>query len=335
MNRARRRTVFARFFALTCLAMLGVLVGGCAAGGPAWGERTGHLNRVYYLDGRDDRCIVYRDSQAAESPLTLLFVHGLASSKGTWQFVAPEFERDCRVILIDLLGHGDSSKPARHEYSMSAQGDIVRKFILDKNLQDVVIVGCSYGGGTTLEAVLPLFRSDQARRIRGLVLIGAAALDFPPPPAYAMVRCPFLRVLGLVFTTPEGLARELLRTVFWRDNAIPDELLREYTRVYRQPGAILAGVHGGLEIFDELRARRREANRYAAIDCPVLLIWGDHDSVVPPEVMDELAEMLPQARKWIIPDCGHTPQEEQPEQTAAALRRFLHSLLADVQPPVQ
>ncbi|GAG49449.1 unnamed protein product, partial [marine sediment metagenome] len=149
----------------------------------------------FYLDGRDDRRICYRDSRTPNASLTLLFVHGVASSKGTWQFIAPEFEPDHRVILIDLLGHGDSSKPARHEYSMGAQGDLVRKFILEKDLQNVVVVGCSYGGGATLEAVLPLFRSGHTGRIRGLVLIGAAALDFPPPHKYALVKCPFLRAL--------------------------------------------------------------------------------------------------------------------------------------------
>ena len=63
-----------------------VLLGGCAAGPPAWGIRTAHLNRAYYLDGRDDRRIVYRDSQTPDARLTLLLVHGLGSSKGTWQY---------------------------------------------------------------------------------------------------------------------------------------------------------------------------------------------------------------------------------------------------------
>ena len=111
MKRPPYRTRAGHRCALLLCGILGALAGGCASGNPAWGERTRDLNRIFYLDGRDDRQIVYRDTETPAAPLTLLFVHGLSSSKGTWQFVSPAFEQEYRVILIDLLGHGDSSKP--------------------------------------------------------------------------------------------------------------------------------------------------------------------------------------------------------------------------------
>jgi pimeloyl-ACP methyl ester carboxylesterase len=299
---------------------------GCLSGSPPWGERTKDLNRVYCLDGRDDRRIIYRDSETPQAPLTLLFVHGLASNKGTWQFVAPAFEPEYRVILIDLLGHGDSDKPARYEYSMGAQGDLVRKFILEKDLPDLVVIGCSYGGGVTLEALLPLFRAGQAERIRGVVLIGAAALDFKPPPEHALAEIPIFRELVLLCLGPDGLARRLLTQVFWRDDHIPAELIREYARAYRTPGAVRAALYAGLEIVTELRARRHEPGRYAPIDCPVLILWGDHDAIVPQDVMRRLVATLPNARGCVVAACGHTPQEEQPAKTTALVQTFLREL---------
>jgi pimeloyl-ACP methyl ester carboxylesterase len=312
---------------LIVCATAAVLLAGCAAGEPAWGERTRNLNRIYHLDGRDDRRIVYRDTETPDAPLTLLFVHGLASSKATWQYITPGFEHEYRVVLIDLLGHGDSSKPDDYEYSMSAQGDLLRKFILERGLRDVVVIGASYGGGSSLEAVLPLYWGGQGKRVRGIVLLAATGLDFAPPESYKLARCPPLRGLALVFGSPEGFARALLKEVFWRDDRIPEVLVREYARVYHESGAVRVAFQAGIEIFDELRARRRDPQRYAAIGCPVLLLRGDHDRVVPADVAERLAAVLPHAEVKVIADCGHAPQEEQPEETATAIRGFIADCL--------
>ena len=227
--------------------------------------------------------------------------------------------------MVDLLGHGDSSKPRNADYSISAQADILHKFIIEKNLRDLVIVGASYGGGIALETALPLFQSGQGSRVRGLVLVDAAALYFPPPPAFAFVDCPVTRELVLLFSTPDSLARTLLEEVY--QHPVPPEMVHEYARILRQPDAIHATVAAARDLFEELQARRGEECRYSVIDCPVLLVWGEYDRTVPRQVMCDLAAVLPHSRVELVATCGHALEEDCPAPTLAAIT----SLLADVE----
>jgi pimeloyl-ACP methyl ester carboxylesterase len=56
---------------------------------------------------------------------------------------------------------------------------------------------------------------------------------------------------------------------------------------------------------------------------PVLVIWGERDPIVPREIGDRLAAMIPDARLQVIPRAGHQPQWEAPDAFQAALLPFL------------
>ena len=82
-----------------------------------------------------------------------------------------------------------------------------------------------------------------------------------------------------------------------------------------------------MELVTELRARQADTRRYAAIHCPVLLMWGREDEVLPPAGQLQLAEQLPDVRTCPIDDCGHTPHEERAQVVVTELRSFLHRRL--------
>jgi pimeloyl-ACP methyl ester carboxylesterase len=63
--------------------------------------------------------------------------------------------------------------------------------------------------------------------------------------------------------------------------------------------------------------------RLGEISCPALMLWGDHDQFTSASVGLALATAIPKARFVEIPDCGHFPSLEYPEETAAALRHWL------------
>ena len=58
--------------------------------------------------------------------------------------------------------------------------------------------------------------------------------------------------------------------------------------------------------------------------CPVLVIWGDNDQILPLSSGRRLAAELPLATLEILPDCGHIPQEEYPKETAQLILNFLN-----------
>ena len=69
------------------------------------------------------------------------------------------------------------------------------------------------------------------------------------------------------------------------------------------------------------------AKRLGELNLPTLVISGDDDRIVPTEDSIRLAGELPKAELVVIPDAGHVPHEERPDQFLQAVKAFLDSLL--------
>ena len=61
----------------------------------------------------------------------------------------------------------------------------------------------------------------------------------------------------------------------------------------------------------------------ATIRCPTLVLSGDDDQLIPNSLSKEMADGIPGAKLTILSDCGHCPQAERPEATAAALTGWM------------
>src|SRR5262245_58908794 len=99
-------------------------------------------------------------------PLVLL--HGLADSHRTWLRIAPMLARTRRVVMPDLAGHGFSERPDA-SYTLEWHAEIVGKLLSRLKLNDVDLVGHSYGGGVALAM---LTRTRPIIRRLGLVAAG-------------------------------------------------------------------------------------------------------------------------------------------------------------------
>ncbi|MBN2447206.1 MAG: alpha/beta hydrolase [Phycisphaerae bacterium] len=305
-----------------------VTLAGCTQRPMTWNERTAEYDQAFLVDGRTDRRIIFRDVGNPNGKMTLLFVHGLLGSKVQWVFVAPEFRDDYRIVMVDLLGHGGSSKPDDCDYSMSMQAGILRKLILELDLSDLVLVGASYGGGTALELAHDLCISSDRDRLRGVVLLGPAGLHFKPSGAHAFVRSSLWRNLIAALISGPALAQLTLESCYHNDKAIADELLLDHSVRLSDAHARHIGGIAGAQIFTELDARGDAEYRYQDITCPVLIVWGAQDEIVPRKVFTNLHELLPNSTTAEINDCGHAPMFERPGATAAHIRRFVQELQA-------
>lgn len=61
----------------------------------------------------------------------------------------------------------------------------------------------------------------------------------------------------------------------------------------------------------------------ASVDCPTLVIAGADDNVTLPQYTEEIANLIPQSRLVVIPECGHLSTLEQPAATTRALVEWL------------
>lgn len=78
-------------------------------------------------------------------PMVLL--HGITTSSFIWRRLIPALGQDFDVIAIDLLGCGDSDKPAGVDYSILAQARLIRRLLAGLALEKAHFVTHDIGGG--------------------------------------------------------------------------------------------------------------------------------------------------------------------------------------------
>lgn len=250
----------------------------------------------------------------------IILLHGLGASSYSWHKITPELAKTNRVIAIDLKGFGASDKPLDQRYSIFDQAQLIEEYIEENGLSGITLVGHSYGGGVAL--ALALRQKDAGRRdIKRMVLIDSIAYRQPLPIFFQLLQTPVLGELGLSLIPPEVQIERALAIAYYEDAKVKPTTVQHYADPLRTPG----GRHALMETINNLDPAQADklSTRYPELKTPALLLWCDHDKIVPLKYGKRLAGELPNARIEIIEDCGHIPHEEQPEETLAAIQRFL------------
>jgi pimeloyl-ACP methyl ester carboxylesterase len=260
----------------------------------------------------------------------VVFVHGLGSAGYLeWRFNLPVVARSHRVYAPDLPGFGRSDKP-RDGYGIPFFASVLAAYLRGRRLRPV-LVGASMGGRVATEVAL----RDPAS-VERLVLVNALGVVRPNVrPFYPLVVLPgvgegLLRGLreALHRLPPEAIRQHAGRLGVRGDLArVLDEpylaRLRElhadegYPRAYA--GTVRSLARPDASRSDQLVARLAETR------LPVLLIWGEHDRLLPLDRARRAHERLPGSRLVVVRDAGHTPQAERPDEFNDALERFLAS----------
>ncbi|MBT0654638.1 alpha/beta fold hydrolase [Geomobilimonas luticola] len=247
----------------------------------------------------------------------LVLVHGWAASGAFWRFQEPLAE-SCRLVTVDLRGHGRSSSPASG-YGLADLTDDIAALFDELDLTDAVLLGWSLGAQVAL-AAFPHLR----QRLAGLVLIGgtprftlADGYDYGLPPAEP-------RGMGA------GIRRDFQKTMggFFRRMFAAGELSREQeNRLAREiviPGR-LPEPRVALATLDILSTADLR-DTLQAIDLPVLLIHGGADTICLPAASRYMANHLPHARLVEMAGAGHAPFLSRPEECNRLLAAFLETL---------
>lgn len=252
------------------------------------------------------------------SPIVLL--HGLGTTGYTWSRWVPALSGSHVVKVVELKGFGGAPKPRDNRYSPLDQAALLSRWIVQNDLEDLTLVGHSLGGGVALLTTLDLEAGGQGR-IRRLVLLAGIAYPQPLSRYLRLLGTPILGPLVLWALPLETVIRIALRRAYHPSHPISDSHVLAYARPLRTSGGRYALSRSAAQLVTpELESM---TGRYEEISVPTLLLWGRNDPVVPLWVGERLAEALPRGRLEIIPDCGHMPQEERPDETLDWLRRFL------------
>lgn len=261
---------------------------------------------------------LYYEDVGAGPPV--LLIHGFGASTYTWRYITPELARDHRVIAVDLKGFGQSDKPFDERYSVFDQADLLAQFIEEHDLRDLTVVGHSYGGGIALLLALEA-NQRLGNRIAKLVLLDTIAYPQNVPVFFRMLSTPLISHLGVRMVPPSVQTRVALQIAYLDNSKIEDSEVEVYAAPLKTAAGKHAIIHSARQIMPEDLEQISE--RYESIELPTLILWCDHDRIVPIDVGLKLRRTLPNSSLKLVRDCGHMPQEEQPEQTLKLLKGFI------------
>ena len=257
------------------------------------------------------RPVIYRSPGVGDP--AICFIHGFGESLRIWEPIQTALAPTHRTVSLDLWGFGASVRPT----DITPRDWIAQVLgTLDAlGIERAVFVGHSLGGRVSL-----MCAREAPERVAGLVLCdadwGQARHGYLL--AWALCRTPAVGLLlSKLRANPEHLRR--LLTVFGTPSFRPD--LDSLHRALRVKGTVDSWRSlGSAPPWRDVR-RLPESAR-----CPALVIHGRDDPIVPLWAGEELARRV-QAKLQVLPDCGHFPPEEYPEQVLAAIRTFLSEAL--------
>lgn len=275
------------------------------------------VERSLHVNGLD---LAWRESGPATGQPVVL-IHGLAESAPTWDPVAAELAaRGHRVIAVDLLGHGRTSKPQIGDYSIPGLAVVVRDLLLLLELEQVTLVGHSLGGGVALQLAylwpglvgrVVLVASGGLGRTVGAML---RALSLPVPMGALMSVALNRLTARAVRRLHRRLGSDHPKTEDWVrifEGLSDADTRRAFLRVVR--GSI---DPGGQQVAAIDRLHLADAQ-------PLLILWGDDDAVIPVGHGRRAHAIVADSRLEILEGTGHFPHLDHPQRVAQAITRFL------------
>lgn len=242
------------------------------------------------------------DASANPGREPLILIHGLMDSAHSWYKNIDVLAQDRRVLAIDLIGFGYSSRVAEPTYSLNYFAQTVREFMDAMNIERASIVGHSLGGAVTLE-LARLY----PERVNKLVLIapGTYLVNLLTPIQLA-ARVPIAprAFLGLTMTNERARMRA------WRRALGDPARMNPQEKAMRVRPAQVKGTVDALVAMAASEWTSDLVEEMRAITAPTLILWGDKDHAVPLRHGDRHARALPNAEYVILEGAGHIPHVE-------------------------
>jgi pimeloyl-ACP methyl ester carboxylesterase len=246
--------------------------------------------------------------------IPLLLIHGYPLSRMIWLPQMDELSDVASLISIDLRGHGNSF-PFEGSYLMDLLASDCMKLLDDLNIkQPIVVCGLSLGGYVTMALY----------RINPDIFKGMILTSTRPGP-----------------DSPEGKANRDVSILNAREHGasiIADNMLPKLfspvtlstkPEIVKMTRGVMAktSVQGILGALQGMKERPDSSTMLTQINCPVLIIHGTDDQLIPQKEAELMNHQIPTSHLVKITDSGHLPNLEQPEKYNQAVRDFLQILV--------
>jgi pimeloyl-ACP methyl ester carboxylesterase len=259
--------------------------------------------------------LAYIDMGEPSAPAVVL-IHGYTDSARDWVPMLPYLSKRYRLILVDIRGHGQSSKPECCYTRLDFAYDV--KLLLDAlGVQKADIVGHSLGS-----IIAQTFAEYWPERTAHVVLIsstGGSPPDRPKTPQQFDFAAEIRKL-------KEPIEADSPFMIAWWDSPTPVD--PDFIRRQRKDAAGIP-LRVWLAVLDQALGAD---NTYAILQstlprltAPTLLIWGSKDPIMEEDKRQSLRKALPHAKVNIFDGLGHNPFWEDPRGVADVINAFLNT----------
>lgn len=260
--------------------------------------------------------------RSAGSGPVIVLIHGMAGSSATWRFVMPALAEQFTVVAPDLVGHGASEKP-RGDYSLGAFASGVRDVLLALGHERATLVGQSLGGGVAMQ-----FAYQFPERCERLVLVSSGGLGDEVNILLRLLALPGSELI-LALGCNSRIHEAGTRVADWLAH-VGHHTSPHLTEMWESYGSLAdaetrtAFVHTLRSVVDVAGQRVCASDRlYLAAEVPTLIIWGDHDNIIPVEQARATHEAIAGSRLEIFAGTGHFPHCDHPDRFCEVLTDFM------------
>jgi len=247
----------------------------------------------------------------------VVLVHGIhaAASSYEWSTIFEPLSARHTVLALDLIGFGKSERPAIR-YSGHLYADLLTDFLGAVVGRPATLVASSLGSAYAVAATTA--RPDL---VRGLVLISPTGRTDVGPGGRACGRILELPLLGTAAfngLVSRSSIRYYLNRVYADPANIREALVEQNWATSHQPNARLAPaafLAGRLDLPFNMTSGK--------LDCPVVVLRGDHPGLGRPMPDDVLSSLGEDVTVRVIEIAGQVPHDEAPERVSPVLEGWM------------
>ena len=252
------------------------------------------------IDGNTIRYV-----EEGNSTKNLLLIHGLGASAERWEHVIPQFAKNYRVLVPDLIGFGLSDKPVV-DYTTDYLSEFIRKFLKKLGIDSVSIIGSSLGGQIGAE-----FTYQNNSMVEKLVLISPSGIMKHSTPA--------LDAYVMAALYPSDSSASNAFQIMSGSKNIDKKTIKGFVQRMKLPNAKMAFMSTLLGLKDA----EVISEKLVSIKSPTLIIWGENDPIIPIKYAQSFVSEIDDCRFVKMENCGHTPYVESPDKFYKIVFDFL------------
>ena len=259
-----------------------------------------------------DKMVYAENGNVTGEPL--LLIHGFGGNKDNFTRIARQLD-GYHLIIPDLLGFGESSKPMSADYRSEAQATRLHELLQAKGLAANIHVGGNSMGGAISVAYAALYPKE----VKSLWLVDSsgfwsvgihealAGATLENNPLLINSNEDFYKMYDFVMYKPPYLPKSV-KAVFAQERIANKEL---HAKILEQI------------VTDNVEERAKVIAQYKI---PTLVVWGEKDQIIKPETVKLIKEIIPQSEVIMMPEVGHVPMVEALEKTADDYKAFREKL---------